>query len=70
MASSSSAPLVEEDNPEVVFEEFLCKNQENVTLAKRALMGKIRSDKVHNIKAAKDIILKAWSNYSGVHISE
>lgn len=70
MATSSSHQPIVEDNLEVLGENILCKNQVNVMLAKRALVGKIRSTKVKNVKAAKEIIMKAWSNYSGVHISE
>lgn len=46
IASSSSQHPGAEDSLEVLGEDILCKNQENVALAKRALMGKIRSNKV------------------------
>lgn len=39
-------------------------------MSNKALVGKIRSTKILNVKAVKDVIFKAWISYKGLHITE
>lgn len=59
-----------EDNPDVLCENLQTESQNNDVLVSKALVGKIRSNKVLNVKAATDIIANAWSNYQGLKITE
>lgn len=59
-----------EDNPELLTEDLQPDTNNNGELANKALVGKIRANKVFNVKAMIDIISKAWVGFPGLQISE
>lgn len=56
--------------PEVLLEELSSDNLGNEDLANKVLVGYIRSAKIYNVKAVKDILVKAWASTPRVHITE
>lgn len=58
------------DNPEILDEPLISENQNNTSVSRKGLIGKIRVNKVQNAKAVKDIISKAWAHCPGLHISD
>lgn len=70
MVSLSNAQDVPFDDPEILNVDLVSENQNSISLSNKARVGKIRTMKKLNIKAVKEIIAKAWSTYSGLHITE
>lgn len=58
------------EDPELLCEVLQPAPQQNSELATKALVGKMRANKVLNAKAVKDIIVNAWAAYPGVQITE
>lgn len=58
------------EDPEVLVEELSSDNLGNEDLASKVLVGNIRSTKIFNVKAVKDILSEAWASIPGVHITE
>lgn len=59
-----------EHNPELRTKALQPDTNNNVELANKALVGKIRADKVFSVKAMIYIISKAWVGFLGLQISE
>lgn len=70
MASSSQAAAQMEENPEELLEVMVPAQTNNISLARKSLVGKVCTTKTLNKNAVKDIISKAWSAYPDLHISE
>lgn len=68
MASLSNQHGDASEDLEVLLEELASDNLENEEIANKALVGYIRSGKIFNFKAIKEIISKAWVSMSRVHI--
>lgn len=71
MASASSSRGPEEvENPKILTEILVPANQNHTLLSRKSIVGKLRSTKVQNVKAVKEIISKAWANHSKFSITE
>lgn len=70
MASSSSSHTVVLENLEIFNDILEEENLQNDELVERDLVGKIKSRKIFNAKAVKEILSKAWLVSPNVHITE
>lgn len=66
--SGNQLPVVNEN--EIMEEMMVPANQNNVSIARRTLVGKFIANKAVNKSAAKEVIAKAWSVYDKVWISD
>lgn len=65
-ASSSSV----QDDPEELIELWVLAHSNNVSLARKSLLGKVCTTKIFNKAAVNEIISKAWNIYPDLHISD
>lgn len=70
MATPESSNSSQMENPEILLEELSSDILENDLVKSKVLVGKIRSTKVCNIKAVKDILSKAWVSCPDAHIED
>lgn len=74
MASSSAfntrAQQPDVNEEEILEEVLIPANPNNISIARRTLVGKIIANKAVNRAAAKDIIAKAWAEYDEVSVSD
>lgn len=70
IANQDNAGLLPVEDPELLQEELISVNLQEEIISNATLVGCIRFVKIYNIKAVKEIMAKAWSSYSEIHISE
>lgn len=64
MASSSTS----ENDPEELTEVMVPSHSKNISLARKALVGKVWTTKSLNKAVVKEIITEAWNNYVDLHV--
>lgn len=69
-ASNTSAQHTDISNQEILKEVLIPAIPDNISIARRTLVGKIISTKSVNRAAAKDVIAKAWAECDVVNISD
>lgn len=70
MASSSTNHQQYHDNPEELSEILIPASQNNVSIARRTLVGKLLTNRAMNHTSAKDVISKAWASYENLQITD
>lgn len=70
MASSFAHHHLDSNNPVDLEELLIPSNPNNVSIARRTLVGKITASKTINKPAAKEITAKAWAAHDKLLISD
>lgn len=66
--ASSSHQQNQNENPEELLEILIPAKQDNLSIAKRTLVGKMLIEKNMNRNASKEVISNAWASYEAFRL--